>query len=336
MTDFSNRTALRGRLSRRSIVAAGALAACGVGPAALAQGKFPSRTIKILCGSPAGSLSDVLARFTAQKLADALHQPVVVDNRPGANGTLVADMVAKAPPDGYTLMLVPDTVMVVNQFVYPKLPFNVETAFSPVAFMGRVALLLVVNPATGIKSFQDFVQKAKAQPGKLTYGSGGPGHPTHLIPELMANRLGLSLQHIPYKGTAPAIQAVAAGEVACMVVGLAEALPMIKAGRIQAIAASGPNARETFPDLPLFKDAHKDLDATVWFGVFGPANLPSDVVEVLNTEINKMLRNPEAAQRFGEFGMKPLPSSPAALDQIMRTERLSYGPLAKALGLKAE
>jgi tripartite-type tricarboxylate transporter receptor subunit TctC len=322
-------------ISRRSLVSGAALAACGITPA-LAQDKFPSKPIRLMCGSPAGSLSDILARFIGQKLTDSIKQPVVIDNRPGANGTVAADFTAKSAPDGYTLMLVPDTVMVVNQFVYPKLPFNADTAFTSVAFLGRVALLLVVNPSTGIKNFQDFVKAAKAQPGKVTYGSGGQGHPTHLIMELMANRLGMKVQHVPYKGTAPAIQAVAAGEVNAMIVGLAEATPMIKAGRINAIAASGPNAKESFPELPLFKDAHKDLDATVWFGIFGPANMPREVVATLNTEINKVLADPEAVKRFGEFGMKPLPSAPAAMDAIMKAERVSYGPLVNALGLKVE
>jgi tripartite-type tricarboxylate transporter receptor subunit TctC len=324
------------RVSRRSFTAAASLAACGVTGSALAQDRFPSKPIRLLCGSPAGSLSDILARLTAQKLGESLKQPVVVDNRPGANGTVVGDATAKSPPDGYTLMLVPDTVMVVNQFVYPRLPYNPETDLQSVAFLGRVALLLVVNPNTGIKNFNEFVRAAKAQPKKLNYGSGGQGHPTHLIMELMANRLGFEVQHVPYKGTAPAIQAVASGEVNGMIVGLAEALPMIKAGRITAIAASGPNAKEMFPELPLFRDAHKDLDATVWFGIFGPAHMPPATVALLNTEINKVLQDPEAVKRFADFGMKPLPGAPAVMDEIMKRERVSYGPLVKSLGLKAE
>ncbi len=333
MTDSNTRPAECVVLSRRTLVSVGALAAFGFAVPALAQDKFPSRPIRLMCGSPAGSLSDILARFTAQKLGDALRQSVVVDNKPGANGTLAADVVAKAPADGYTLMLVPDTVMVVNQFVYPKLPYNSDAAFTSIAFLGRVALLLVVNEKTGIKTMPEFLQKVKAQPGKLTYASGGPGHPTHLIAELMANRLGLQIQHVPYKGTAPAIQAVAAGDVDAMIVGLAEAIPMIKAGKIRAIAASGPNAKEMYPELPLYKDFHKDLDSTVWFGIFGPANMPREVVTLLNSEINKVLSDPEAVRRFGEFGMKPLPSPPGAMDAIMNTERASYGPLVKALGL---
>lgn len=300
-----------------------------------AQESYPSKPVKILVGSPAGSLSDILARFTALKVSPGLKQSVVVDNRPGANGSITADAVAKST-DGHTLMLVPDTVMVVNQFVYSKLPFNVETDFQSVALLGKVALLLVVNPNSGIKSFDDFARMAKANPKGIKYGSGGPGHPVHLIMELVSNRLGFELTHVPYKGTAPAIQAVASGEVDAMVVGLAEAQPLIKAGRIAAIAASGPGAKELFPELPLFKDRHKDLDVTVWFGIFGPASLPKEHVNLLNAEINKVLQDPEAIKRFGDFGMRPMPGTPASLDALIKSDRAAYGPLVKALGLKSD
>jgi len=301
----------------------------------LAQEAYPSKPIKILVGSPAGSLSDILARFTALKVSPGFKQNVVVDNRPGANGSITADAVAKSN-DGHTLMLVPDTVMTVNQFVYSKLPFNVETDFQSVALLGKVALVMVVNPNSNIKSLDDFVRMAKANPKDIKYGSGGPGHPVHLIMELVSNRLGFELTHVPYKGTAPAIQAVAAGEVDAMVVGLAEAQSLIKAGRITAIAASGPGAKELFPELPLFKERHKDLDVTVWFGIFGPANLPKEHVNLLNAEINKVLQDPEAVKRFGEFGMRPMPVTPAALDTLIKSDRAAYGPLVRALGLKSD
>lgn len=335
MTSTTHRAGLHRPLRRRALAAA-VLAACSLAAPAMAADPYPAKPVTILVGSPAGSLSDVLARFTAQKLGESLKQPVVVDNRPGANGSLAANAVAKSPVDGYTLMLVPDTVMVVNQFVYPRLPYNAEQDFQSLALLGKIDLLLVTHPNSGMKTFADFVQRAKAQPKGLSYGSGGAGHPTHLMMEMTANRLGFELNHVPYKGTAPAIQDLASGQVQAMLVGLAEALPLIKAGRIVALAASGPGARESFPSLPLLKDAHPDLDLTVWFGIYGPAGMPKGVVELLNTEINKVLRAPQAREKFMTFGMHPSPTSTAALDALMKADRANYGPLVKALGLKAE
>jgi tripartite-type tricarboxylate transporter receptor subunit TctC len=323
----------QGKLGRRPVLKtlAAALAVPGL---THAQERFPSRQIRILCGSPAGSLSDVLARLIGQRLGESLGQPVAVDNRPGANGMVVADAVAKAAPDGYTMMLVPDTVVVTNQYVYPRLPYNPETAHQPIALLGRVAVLLVVNPATRIRNFADFTRTAKIKP--VTFGSGGIGHPTHLWGELVANRLGLQLKHVPYKGTAPAVQAVAAGEIDFLIVGLAEAMPLIKAGKIRAIASSGPGAKEAFPDLPLLREAHADLDVTAWFGFFGPGAMRAEVVALVNREINKALRHPETVKRLADFGLVPQPSAPGALNEVIRADRRKYGPLVTTLGIRAE
>jgi tripartite-type tricarboxylate transporter receptor subunit TctC len=326
---LTQQNALRRRYLLRGILALGTLPAT-----AFAEDKFPSKSIRILCGSPPGSLSDVLARLIGQKLSESVAQPVLIENRPGANAVLAADAVAKAPPDGYTLMLVPDTVVVLNPYVYSKLPYPRDKAHQPVALVGRVAVVLVVNPSTGIKTLSDLVGVAKTR--TISYGSGGQGHPTHLWGELVASRLGLKFQHVPYKGTAPAVQAVASGEIEALIVGLAEAAPLIKAGRINAIASSGPGAKEAFPNLPLLKDSHKDLDLTAWFGIFGPWAMPAGQAELLNREINTILRQPETVKRLADFGLTVEPSQRGILNELISADRLKYGPLVTTLGLKAD
>lgn len=328
-------------MSRRLAIATALLAALGIAapasaaPASAAE-PFPARPISILVGSPAGSLSDILARFIAQKMGESLKQTVIVDNKPGANGSLMAGIVARASADGHTLMLVPDTVMVVNQFVYPRLPYSTEKDFQPLALLGKIDAVLVTNPDSGLKTFADFVQQAKAHPKDLSYASGGTAHPVHLMMEMTAKRLGLELTHIPYKGTAPAIQDVASGRVQVMIVGLAEAQPLMKAGRLVPLAATGPGAKEAFPNLPLLKDMHPDLDMSVWFGIFGPKGMPKETIHTLHAAINKALQTPEARARFADFGMHPSPTAIETLDTLMKTDRAKMGPLVKALGVKPE
>lgn len=336
MTILRHSQVLARKVSRRLAMVTALLAAAGIAVPASGAEAFPTRPVTILVGSPAGSLSDVLARFIAQKVGESLKQTVIVDNKPGANGSLMAGLVARAPADGYTLMLVPDTVMVVNQFVYPKLPYDTEKSFQSLALLGKIDAVLVTHPNSGLKTFADFVQQAKARPRGLSYASGGTAHPVHLMMEMTAKRLGLELVHVPYKGTAPAIQDVAAGQVQVMIVGLAEAQPLMKAGRLVPLAATGPGAKEAFPNLPLLKDMHPDLDMSVWFGVFGPRGMPKEIVRTLNAEINRALQTPEARARFAEFGMHPFPTEIEALDTLMTTDREKMGTLAKALGLKPE
>ena len=321
---------------RTALITAAMLAALSISAPTRAADPFPSKPITIVVGSPAGSLSDVLARVIAQKMGESLKQPVIVDNKPGANGSLTAGAVSRSPADGYTLMLVPDTVMVVNQFVYPKLSYNAEKDFQSLALLGKIDVLLVTHPNSGLKSFNDFVQRAKAQPKGLSYGSGGPAHGTHLMMEMMSNRLGLALTHIPYKGTAPAIQDLASGQLQVMFVGVAEAQPMIKAGLLVALAATGPGAKEAFPSLPQLKDVHPDLDLPVWFGIFGPSGMPKEIISTLNAEINKALQAPEARTRFASFGMHPSPTQIATLDAQIKADRAKFGPLVKSLGLQPE
>lgn len=304
-------------------------------PFAQAQ-SYPTKPIRLVVGSPSGALGDVLARVTAQKVGESLGQPMVVDNKPGAAIAIAADIVAKAPGDGYTLLIAPDAGLVVNPFVYPKLPYDPVKDFQPVGLIGKATLVMVASPSLGVKTVEELIKLGKANPGKINFATGGAGHPTHLAMELFRNRMGIEMTHVPYKGTSPAIQDIVSGVVGTMIVGVAEAMPLIKAGRIIPLTASGPQAKEMFPNLPEMKSLNKDLDIFVWFGVFAPASTPKPVVTLLNSEINKMLILPDVIKRLNEFGLAAHPGPPSDVEAIMKVDLARNGPLVKSLGLTAD
>jgi len=301
-----------------------------------ADTKFPSRPVKIIVGNAVGSLDDILAPEIGPKLTAATGQPVVVDNRLGAGASLAADYVAKSLPDGYTLLLCADSVMTFNPFVYPKLPYDPARDFRAVAIIGKASMMLAVSPTLNVKTFSEFVQLAKAKPEQINYGSAGVGSTLHIVMELIANRLGIQLTHVPYKGPAPAMQALMVGEVSAMIVGMAVGMPQVRAGQIVPLATSGPLGKATFPNLPEFKDQHPDLDVSTWFGFFAPSGTPPDVVALLNGEINTSLASPDVRKRLADFGIVPLPSKPAELEAAAQADRQRYGPLIKGLGLLSE
>ncbi len=326
-------TSASSRARRATLRLAAGLAALGMlAPLAHAD-TYPAKPVRLVVGSPPGALGDVLARVSAQHMGSGLGQPIVVDNKPGASLAIAADTVAKAPADGYTLLIAPDSATVVNPFLYPKLPYDPVKDFRSVGLIGKASLVLVVANGLKIDTVEELVQAAKARPGTINFGSGGSGHPTHLAMEMFANRMNVKLTHVPYKGTSPAIQALVTGEIGAMIVGVAEAMPLITAGRIKPIAASGPQAKEKFSALPEMRSFHKDLDLSVWFGIFAPKATPQPVIDRLNAQLNHALGLPEVRARLDDYGMLPQPGTPAALDAIQEVDRSRYGPLVKALGL---
>jgi len=294
------------------------------------------RTTRLITGSPPGALGDVLARVVAEKLAEATGQPAVVDNRAGAAGAIAAEAVAKAPSDGQTLLVVPDTVMVSNPFVYRRLAYSPERDFRGVALLGKASLMLAVSPSLHVRTFPEFVQLVKSRPGAVNYGSGGAGHPTHVIMELIANRLSLQMTHVPYKGTSPAMQGLLGGEIGAMIVGMVEGLPQVRTGKVIALASSGPSAREMLPGVPELKEFHRDLDVSVWFGIFAPAATPRETIAAVSADIYKALAQPDVRKRLADYGLAVQALTPEELDQFAVNERARYGPLIKALGLVGE
>lgn len=313
------------------------LSACACWPAgqALAQ-PATGRTLRLVTGSPPGALGDVLPRLIGQKITEHSGTAVIIDNRLGAAGAIAAEAVAKAPADGQTLLVAPDTVMVANPFVYPRLVYNPERDFRAVSLIGKASLMLVVSPSLNVRTFAEFVQLVKSRPRAVNYGTGGAGHPTHVIMELVAQRLGLQMTHVPYKGTSPAMQGLLAGEIGAMIVGMAEGLPHLRTGKIIALAGSGPSTREVLPGVAEMKEFHPDLDVSVWFGIFAPVATPQAVVTSVSTEIGRALALPDVRKRMADYGLVVTPMSPAELDQLARSDRARFGPLIKSLGLTAD
>jgi tripartite-type tricarboxylate transporter receptor subunit TctC len=292
--------------------------------------------VRIVVGSPPGALGDVVARLVAEKMAGLLGTSTIVDNKAGAAGLIAADLVAKSAGDGANVLVAPDNVMVVNPLIYPKVPYNVQRDFAPVGVVGKADLVLIAHPDSGIRTMQDLVRMAKAKPDSIAFASGGVGHVTHLGVELIADRLGMKLRHVPYKGTSPAMASLVGGETALMYSGAAGALPQIRSGRAIALAASGPRVKETFPGTPLLASFHPDLDITVWFGLFVSSKTPQEGVTRLNTALNTMLQQPDVAKRLSDAGMTADPGTPAALADLVKSDTARFAQLVKALNITME
>lgn len=298
--------------------------------------KFPSKPFKIVVGSPPGALGDVLARVLARKLGEASGQPAIVDNKAGATGVIAADAVARAPNDGYTLLLAPDSTFAVNPFVYKTLPYDPRKSFAHVGMVSRAILVLIVNPSLGVRTLDEFVKLVKSRPGAINYGSGGAGHVTHTSMGLLGERLNLDMRHIPYKGTTPAMQAILSNEIGAMMIGLAEALPHIKAGGVVALGIGGQTSLDLLPGVPPLRNYQPDLDASVWFALSAPAGTPPEVVSYLNDQLNKALVLPDVKKMFSEWAMVETPGAPGVVDTVTASDLRRYGSLVKSLGITVQ
>jgi len=319
-------------LRRRAVLASlGSLATFGI-----AHAQPAGQVIRVVVGSPPGALGDVVARLMADKLREVTGSNTIVDNKAGAAGLIAADMVAKSAGDGATLLVAPDNVMVVNPLIYPKLPYNPDRDFRAIGLLGKATLVLVANPGLGIKTMPELIKAAQARPDALVYSSGGIGHVTHIGVELINAKLGIKLRHVPYKGTSPALAAVVGGETNLMFLGLSGAMPQIRAGKLIPLAASGPAVKENFPGLPSLTDFHKDLDITVWFGIFASAQTPPETVQRLNAAVNNILGQPDVVKRFTDYGMTTQPGTPADLDALVKSDTITFTPIIKSLNITPE
>jgi len=316
---------------RRLAVLAFALAA----GSALAQG-FPAKPVKIVVAFPPGGSTDITARLIAPKLGELWKQPVVVENKPGAGANIGTDYVAKSAPDGHTLLLA-TTALAVSAAVYEKLPYDPLADLAPVLFVSSIPNLLVVTPSLPASTPQEFVAYARANPGKLNFASPGPATGQRLAFELVKQSAGIDVVHVPYKGGAPAGQAVMAGEVQAMIVNVVEALPQVKAGRMKAIAATTAKRAAMLPDLPtLAETVTPGLDVSVWQGVLAPGATPKEVVERINRDVAVVLAQPEVRERLAGMGMELTPGTSAEFARFLRAEIAQWKKVAQAANIKAE
>lgn len=324
------------QMHRRNVLARLGLGVAAALAGAPAWAQPTGRVVKMVVGSPPAALGDVIARIMAEKFTEVTGSAAIVENRAGASGLFAADVVAKSAGDGATLLVAPDSVMVVNPLVFAKLPYDAVRDFRAVALLGKATLVLVANPTLGVKSMNDLVRLVQAKPDTLFYSSGGVGHVTHIGVELINEKLGLKIRHIPYKGTSPALAAVIGGEVGLMFLGVSGAMPQIKAGKLVPLAASGPAAKEVFPGLPLLQDFNQELDISVWFGIFASGQTPPQTVLRLNQTINTILQLPDLARKFSDFGITTQPGPAAALESLVKADTIRFGALIKALNITLE
>jgi tripartite-type tricarboxylate transporter receptor subunit TctC len=304
--------------------------------AGTACAQFPARPIHILVTIPPGGAPDIVARVVGEKISHALGQPVVVDNKPAANGNAAAQEAARAAPDGYTLLLAADSLIVINPHVYSSMPIDTLKDLTPISSLVSNQFVLSINPKLPPKNFQEFIEYAKKANPPLAYASGGNGSQHQLTMEMLKERAGFDMVHVPYKGGAPATAATMSGEVAALFSGTSSA-PQIKAGRIRALAVAGGKRSPTFPDLPTIGEFYPGFENSIWLGLFGPANMPEDVLNRLRTEVRKALEAPDVkASLLGKGSLETLILSPEDFEKLIRRDYDKYGKLITKLGIKAD
>ena len=301
-----------------------------------AQG-YPNRPVKLVVPFPPGGPLDIVGRAIAQKLTEAWAQSVVVDNRPGAGGNIGAEIVAKSPPDGYTVLMGALSTHAVNPSLYAKMPYDAVKDFAPITLVAVTPNVLVVNAALPVNSAREFVAYAKANPGKLAFGSGSNGSAGHLAGELFKVETGTDVIHVPYKGGAPATQALLAGDTQFMFDNLANATPQVKAGKFKALAVTTAERSKLAPELPTMAEAgFAGFDISTWFGLLAPAGTPKDVIARWNAEVTRILNSPEMRERLTAQGAEPAPTTPEQFAAFIQSEIPKYARIVKASGAKVD
>jgi tripartite-type tricarboxylate transporter receptor subunit TctC len=303
-----------------------------------AQAPYPNHPVRIVVPFPAGGTTDILARAVAQKLTETLGQSFVVENRAGAGGNIGADLVAKSPPDGYTMLMGTVGTHAINPSLYEKMPYDHVKDFVPVVLVAGVPNVLVVNPSVPAKSVQELIAYAKANPGKLNFASSGSGTSIHLSGELFKTMTGVQIQHVPYKGSAPALADLMGGQVQLMFDNLPSALPLIKAGKLRALGVTSLQRASALPDVPTVAESGlPGFEASSWFGLLAPAGTPKDVVAKINGDVAKWLATPEAKEKLAAQGAIVASGlTPEAFSRHIASETTKWQKVVKESGAKVE
>jgi tripartite-type tricarboxylate transporter receptor subunit TctC len=323
-------------LARRRFLhlAMGAAALPAVSSIAAAQ-SYPSRPVRLIATVPAGSTTDILARMIAQALSERLGQPFIVDDRPGASGNVGTELVVRAPPDGYTLLMAV-AGNAINPALYKTMNFNFIRDIAPVAGIARTPLVMEVNPAVPAKTVPEFIAYAKANPGKINMASAGNGTPLHVAGEMFKMMAGIDMVHVPYRGEAPALVDLIAGQVQVMFGVLPAAIGYVKAGKVRALAVTTATRQELLPDVPTVSEFLPGYEASAWYGVGAPIATPQEIVDRLNKEINTVLGDPKMKQRLADLGGTPFPGTPADFGKFVAAETAKWSRVISAAHIKAE
>ena len=314
-----------------------AVLAALVAASAFAQQGYPERPVRIVAPFAPGGLADVLSRAVGERLQKQLGQPFVVENRPGAGGNIGADLVARAEPDGYTMLMSSAGILTINQFLYSAMPFDPATALTPVSVVADMPMLLVVRRELAARDVREFLALARSTPGGLFYGSPGHGTTGHLGMELFMHASGVKLQHVPYKSAAEAVQAALAGQTQAMFDNPPTVMAQIRAGGLRALGVAARQRIPQLPDVPTIAEGGvAGFEASSWFGLVVPARTPAPIVERLAAETAKALQDPEMRARFDQLGARLVGNSPAQFSQLVARERAAWGEVIRSAGIKLQ
>ena len=304
---------------------------------AAAQAAYPAKPIRLVVPFAVGGVTDTSGRLIAEQLSKRLGQQVIVDNKPGASGNIGTQMVASAEPDGYTLLLGFDGTLVINPHVFPKVGFDTAKDFAPIGKIGDAILILVSHPGVSAKTLQQVITLSKTQSGGLSYGTSGTGGTPHIAGELLKQRTGANLTHIPYKGGGQAMIDVMGGTIPLVYTAVAGAISHVKAGKLHAVAVSSAQRAPSLPDVPTFIEAGlNDFDINSWVGLLAPAKTPRAIVDKLNTELNAVLNDPAVRERLNTLGITASPGGPEKFGRDMARDLSRYASVVKAANIKAE
>ncbi len=310
------------------------IALCAATLTASAQG-YPSKPIRIVVGFPPGGGNDIIARLVGAKMQDAWGQPVVIDNKPGANSIIATEFVAKSAPDGYTLLVNATGGMSVNPVLYSKLPYDSLRDFVPISMIGKFPLVLAVNSSVPVNSAKELIAYARANPGKLNYSAGSTAF--QVATEMFKQMTGTDIRHIPYKGSVQAINAVIAGDVQMTIVDSPPALPHVKAKQMKGLAVTSATRAAAAPEIPTLADSGvPGYDVSLWIGAFAPAGTPGDIAAKLTNEVMRVVKLPDVRQKLAAMGVEPVGDTSEQLSGTIRSEIAKFGPVVKAANIKAD
>ncbi len=307
-----------------------------IGTAHAQQAAYPSKSIRFILPFPPGGPTDLLGRIVAQKLAEQLGQPVIADNRGGAGGNLGVGLAAKSPPDGYTVVL-SSPLIALSPSLYLKLDYDPARDLAPISLVAVIQNVMLVHPSVPAKTLKEFIQLARARPGKLNFGSGGTGTTTQLASELLKSLARIDMVHVPYKGTGVALIALMSGQVDMLVMAAPAAAPQIHAGKVRALAVLSAQRVVTIANVPTAKEAGVDnFEVPIWYGILAPAGTPRDIINRLNLELNKVVTTPEVRERLTAAGVEPMTNTPEQFASFIKSETVRYAKVIKDAGIKPE
>lgn len=319
-------------MHRRTLLIAGAFA-LSISNAAFAQNIYPNKPIKLIVGYAPGGSADIAARLAAQKLTMELKQPVIVENRPGAGGNIAGEMVARARPDGYTLLMAATAQIVINPSLYKKMTFDPAKDLAPITLMQNEYNLMVVTPSVPAKTLKEFIAYAKANPTAVTFASPGIGSPAHLAGELMNQLAGLKMLHVPYKGTAPAVSDLVAGHVTMAVDNMPALLPQVKAGALRALAVASEHRAPAAPDIPTAQEAGlPGFVVPAWKGLMAPAGTPRPIIDRLHAAMVNILAMPDVRKQMINLGAEPAGGTPEQVAEMIKAQTVQWAALVKSTG----